>query len=113
MWHVLGFELLDFAAYVAYALAAQYAEDYLLIRKPDGDYDASAVEFVDRKDEVTVVLKDKTEVILPQFLPADNLELSFDIKENYATPKRLNVVLSDYKDENKKLVFSIAASDAT
>lgn len=108
-----GFSQEDLAfekSYVLPVIAPQYAEDYIVQYVGD-DYSRTA-QTVSSAEEVIFTAEKDTGFMLPQVLPADGLEFSFDVKAG-GEYDRLNVVLRDYEAPNKRVVFSLKANDAT
>lgn len=102
-------EMIYETSYTIPVIAPVYAEDYI-VQYDGADYTRIAGTQSSVEEIIFTTDKDMG-FMLPQILPADGLEFSFDVKAG-GEYSRINVVLRDYENPNKKLVFSLSENDS-
>lgn len=103
-------ELIYEKTYVVPVITAGYAEDYIVAYDMDGVYTREGFTTQDSTEEVIFKVEKDFGFMLPQKLYADGLKMVFDVKET-SNLARLNVILQDYADPNKQIVFGLEKAD--
>ena len=92
-------------------VGGDYISDYVAVYDGNGDFGDFAKK-TNLSEETLFTVNGETGFMLPQKLPISELSLSFDVK-NGTNVEALRMILTSYRNRNKKLVFDITERDAT